>query len=127
MVAFLPRSRRIITRLDTHIRMVESEGGRVIVGPTEALLCNISQTGCCIEIESPLVDGHHLFFNTLGSSRHHLTIELLLAATAEAVPHVDATPVWMNSTEEDRPPGFLIGMRFFTAQKTLFSRVRKQR
>lgn len=123
MVAFLPRSRRVVTEIDIIVRMVESVGGRGVAGPTTALLCNISATGCCIEMESPLVGGHHLFFATLGSNRYHLELEVLLPALSDHPVRVEAAPVWMNGTEEDRPAGFRIGMRFLAPQKQLLRAV----
>lgn len=100
-------------------------GDRVLAGPVVGILCNISETGACIEVESPLVSGHHLFYETLNGDARSLLLHGVIPSDKPVNFKVMAFSVWMNGTEEGRPPGFRIGLQFWERQAQLFRQFKR--
>ena len=124
MSPFLPRDPRIT--IDTAVTiLLAAADGRVLAGPVTGVLCNISKMGACIEVESPLASGHHFFYETLNNSTRSLVVEGVVPSKEPSQFSVAAFSVWMNGTEEERPPGFRIGLRFHERQAQLFRRFKR--
>jgi len=120
MCPLLPRDLRITTDTAVEVLLVAAAGGRVLAGPVMGILCNISEMGACIEVESPLASGRHLFYETLNDTTCSLVVEGVVPSKDPSQFSVIAFSVWMNGTDEDRPPGFRIGLRFRERQPQLF-------
>jgi len=122
MPLFLPRARRIATETTVEVHLVATADGQILAGPVVGVLCDISVNGACIEIESPLVSGRHLFYDTLHDDSCCLVVEGVVVSRQTSTFSVAACSIWMNGTDEERPPGFRIGLRFIEPQKQLFRR-----
>jgi len=123
MKAFLPRAKRITADTAVSLQLVDLDSGRILTEPVAGVLCNISETGACIEVVSPLVSGRHLFYETLDGKGCSL---LLQGAVPDREParkgtfSIPASSVWMQAADEERPPGFRIGLQFRERQPRLF-------
>jgi hypothetical protein len=107
------------------ILLVAVADGRVLAGPVAGVLCNISEMGACIEVESPLASARHIFYETLNDPGRSLVIEGVVPSKDPSLFSVTAFSVWMNTTEEERPPGFRIGLQFRERQAQLFRRFKR--
>lgn len=125
MRMFLPRARRIDCDCAVELALVALGSGRLLAGPVPVTLCNVSETGCCIELTSPLVAGRHLFYETLGNSACLLRLDVDALQNARPECSVVARSIWMTGVDEDRPPGLRIGLEFLVRQRELFRLVRR--
>lgn len=120
MRLFLSREQRILTDIAITILLCEQSSDKVVAEPVVGTLCNISTGGACVELASPLSSGYHLFYQTLKTERFFLLLKGVVPSERASVFSVIATSVWMKSAEEERPPGFQIGMKFREKQAQLF-------
>lgn len=117
---FLSRAPRIATELVISILLRSESNGEIVAEPVSGRLCNISEAGACIEVLSPLVSGHHLFYLTLNTEAFSLVLTGDIATEPVSTFSVAASSVWMNATDEEQDPGFRIGVRFRENQRWLF-------
>jgi len=125
MCPFISRERRISTDCMVAVRLAESVSDRILAGPITGSLRNISEMGACIEVESPLASGHHLFYEALNTQICFLVLEGVVPSKDSTPFSVAASAVWMNGTEEERPAGFRIGLRFRERQAQLCRRFKR--
>ena len=125
MRMFLPRARRIPCDLASEVALVDPEGKRLLAGPVPAVLCNISESGCCIEMTSPLVAGRHLFYETLANGACLLRLQVLEIQAHRLDCMLLARSVWMAGVDEERPPGLRIGLQFLEPQRDLVRQIRR--
>ena len=125
MSPFLSRESRVATDCTVAVLLVESASDRIVAGPVMGTLCNISEMGACIEVERPMASGHHLFYEALGVTTCSLVVEGVVPSKDSTSFSVVASAVWMNGTDEERPAGFRIGLRFRERQAQLCRRFKR--
>lgn len=119
MRAFLPRAPRVAVDTEVIILLRQESNGKVIAEPVAGNLRDIAEGGACIELVTPLSSGFHLFYKTLNTKSFSLLVEGASPLDPEVTFSVAAMSVWMKSAEEDRPPGFRVGVQFRQKQKQL--------
>ncbi len=119
MGTFLPRAPRIAIDAEVTLLLFQESSRQVVTESIVGILCNISDGGACIEVASPLTSGFHLFYKTLNTQEFSLLIEGFVPSDPALTFSVMAMSIWMKAVEEDRPPGFRIGVQFRQRQKKL--------
>jgi len=96
MVSITFRSPRIETNIPVWLQLQENGTGQLHPGTLSASIINISKSGACLSIPKLLINGKHLFFETLNST-HTMTLQFQEDTEGIEMFSISAKSVWMDS------------------------------
>ena len=121
MGVFKFRTSRIDTVIGMSVRLQQKKNQNVLPGILPATIITLSPRGACLIFPKLLVNGQHLFFDTLDSDVFNLML-CTEGESGEAVGgSIAAQSVWMDSCEYKGCPAFKVGVQFLVEQKTFFN------
>ncbi len=125
MVPFLFRSDRIQHDLIMSVGLQDVPTGESLPGLITTTVINFSPQGACLILPKLIINGKHLFFETLNSDSYRLLLHLDCLDVVEDEPTVAAQSIWMDSCEHLSKPAFKIGIQFLHNQKELYNLLRQ--
>lgn len=123
MVSFAFRSPRIDTNIPVWLQLQENGTEQLHPGTVSASIINISKNGACLRIPKLLINGKHLFFETLNST-HTMWVQSQEETEQVREFKISAQSVWMDSYEHHNRLCFKVGVCFITMQKKLFENIK---
>ena len=124
MVSFPFRETRIESNLPVWIGLQEIGSQNLQPGKLEATLINVSIGGACILTPKLLIEGKHLFFNTL-NNKYSLSLKPHESLINFEEITITARSVWMDSCQHMGKQHFKVGVCFLHPQKKFFHAVKE--